>query len=639
MTLRVVLLLAILTGVAPAQQITVSPTGPIRTLAEARDAARAERHAGVTGTITITVRAGIYFLPETLVLTPGDSDTIWQAFRGEHPVISGGRVISGWTKTSGAAWTAAAPGPYFHQLFVDGARASRPRTPATGFFRFDGGSTPFQQLRFHYRDDDIKPQWASEPDAEVVGVLAWNDFRSPIVSIDASSHLVALDAKEGFSKEADAQYFVENLSEALTAPGQWYLDRATHTVSYIPLPGQDVSHLQVIASTLERLIELEGKPEANELVRNVVFRGLTFAYTEWVPGPTNLFDGQGASKLPAAVSAVGAVNFHVEYCLFAHLGGYGLELGRGSQHNEVSASEFYDLGGGGIKVGEPALRTDAAEQNQDNLIADNLIHHIGQVFASGMGILVQQSVRNRILHNDVHDAFQTGISVGWTWGYGPSFAEQNLIAYNRIYDIGQNLTSDMGGIYTLGIQPGTVIQNNLIHDVSSFTYGGWGIYLDEGSSHILVQNNIVYHCKSAGFHENTGADNLLRNNIFAFNFEHSLMRTKFEPDHLSFGLQNNIIYFDQGTVLGGNWASGGYVLRDNLYYDTRSSDVLFLNKPFAQWQASGQDQGSRIANPDFVDAAKFDFRLRPDSPALKMGFHPIDVSTVGPRVPAGVSTW
>src|ERR1700678_792616 len=139
---RLATALLFVVGAARAQLITVSPTGPIRTLLEARDAARAQRRSGSTGTITITVRAGTYFLPETLILGPEDSDTTWEAAHGEHPVISGGRIISGWTKTSGAAWTADAPGPYFHQLFVDGNRATRPRTPNDKFLHFAGNGTP-----------------------------------------------------------------------------------------------------------------------------------------------------------------------------------------------------------------------------------------------------------------------------------------------------------------------------------------------------------------------------------------------------------------------------------------------------------------------------------------------------------------
>jgi parallel beta-helix repeat protein len=238
----------------------------------------------------------------------------------------------------------------------------------------------------------------------------------------------------------------------------------------------------------------------------------------------------------------------------------------------------------------------------------------------------------------VHDLYYTAISVGWTWGYWPNQSKGNLIAFNHLHAVGKDMLSDMGGIYTLGIQPGTIIQNNLIHDVSSFTYGGWGIYLDEGSSDILVEDNVVYGCKSAGFHQHYGRENILRNNIFAFNREHQLMRTRGEP-HVSFTLENNIVYFDRGDVLGADWTDGSYIMRDNLYYDTRGTDVRFADRSFNEWQASGHDQGSSIADPLFINAGNFDFRLRPESPALKMGFHQIDLTTVGPRVPTGADTW
>jgi hypothetical protein len=107
-------------------KVVVSPDGPIKTLNEARDAVRTQRRSGQTGPITITVRAGVYYLPETLVLGPEDSDTIWEAPHGEHPVISGGRVISSWTKAGPHAWTADSSAGYFTQsLWMDGVAPGR----------------------------------------------------------------------------------------------------------------------------------------------------------------------------------------------------------------------------------------------------------------------------------------------------------------------------------------------------------------------------------------------------------------------------------------------------------------------------------------------------------------------------------
>ena len=49
------------------------------------------------------------------------------------------------------------------------------------------------------------------------------------------------------------------------------------------------------------------------------------------------------------------------------------------------------------------------------------------------------------------------------------------------------------------------------------------------------------------------------------------------------------------------------------------------------WRAMGFDAHSVVADPLFVDPKNDDFRLKPDSPALKLGFHPIDQSKIGPR--------
>jgi parallel beta-helix repeat protein len=224
--------------------------------------------------------------------------------------------------------------------------------------------------------------------------------------------------------------------------------------------------------------------------------------------------------------------------------------------------------------------------------------------------------------------------VGWTWGYAANQSKGNIIEYNHLHDIGKEMLSDMGGIYTLGEQPGTRIRNNLIHDIASFTYGGWGIYPDEGSSDMLIENNIVYHCKSAGFHQHYGRENLVRNNVWAFNRENQLMRTRVEP-HVSFIFERNIVYFDEGRLLGSNWTGDKFTMKDNLYFDTRGTGIRFAGMSFDEWQASGQDKDSVIADPLFANAGNFDFRLRPESPALKMGFQQIDMSTVGPRVAAG----
>jgi parallel beta-helix repeat protein len=67
----------------------------------------------------------------------------------------------------------------------------------------------------------------------------------------------------------------------------------------------------------------------------------------------------------------------------------------------------------------------------------------------------------------------------------------------------------------IGISPGTVISSNLIHDTLPFYVYAHGIYLDQATTNVLVQNNIVYHTWAAAMYQHFGHDNLINNNVFA----------------------------------------------------------------------------------------------------------------------------
>jgi hypothetical protein len=633
----------------PAKPSANGKDGPFATLPAALKSARRARQAGQAADgVTILLRGGSYELAEPIALTPEDSGASAQApltiaaYAKEKPTISGGRRITGWQPVAGKAgwWQAEVPAVregqwYFRQLFVNGRRAQRARTPNEGFYRIQGPSPQDKPVKLKFKPGEIKKEWADDGDVEVIAYLAWADLRMQIRAVDEVNHVATLSGDPRPSnKENNAQYFIENAPDALDAPGEWYLNRKTGVVTYWALPGEDLAKAEVIAPRLEDLLILQGDFATKRPVQHVKLRGLTFAHTDWPLGPNGYADTQAAIGTPGDVRAEFATDIAVEECTFTRLGGYALEFGRGCQRARIVGNEMFDLGGGGVRLGEPTKRTDPFEQSHSHVVTDNHMHHLGLVYPPAVGVFILQSGRNRVAHNHIHHLYYTAVSVGWNWGYQETPCRENVVEFNHLHDIGQFLLSDMGAVYTLGIQKGTVIRNNLIHDVNSFTYGGWGLYPDEGSSEIVWENNVVYRTKSAGFHQHYGRENVVRNNIFAFGKENQLMRSR-DEEHLSFIFTNNVVHFDSGNLLGSTWKNDKFVIGGNLYWDTRAAtapeSLKFAGATLDQWHARGHDKSSVIADPLFVAPEQHDFRLKKNSPAFKLGFKPIDASKVGVR--------
>jgi parallel beta-helix repeat protein len=614
--------------------------GSLQAVIEAVRAAR--RGLGPDAQATIFLRGGTYELAAPLVLTPEDSGLTVAAYRAEKPTISGGRRITGWRSVAGKPgwWETEIPAVrdgtwYFRSLFVKGRRAQRARTPSEGFFRIDGDSPQEHPAQLHFHPGDIEPEWALGGDVEVVALLAWADFRMFIRAVDETNHVAILSTNPRPSnREKNARYFIENAPDGLDAPGEWYLDRKTGVLTYIARAGEDLTKSEVIAPQLEELAVLRGDLAGKRPVEHVTLRGLTFSYTDWATPAEGYADTQAAVGVHGDIRAAGATDCVLQNCIFAHLANYAFELGRGCQRDEVSHCDMFDLGAGGIRLGEPDKRPDAFDQNHSHRITDNHIHQTGLIYPPAVGVFILQSGTNLVAHNEIDHLFYSAISVGWNWGYQETPCRENIIEFNHLHDIGQGMLSDMGAVYTLGIQKGTVIRHNLIRDVESFTYGGWGLYTDEGSSDILLENNVVYHCKSAGFHQHYGRENVIQNNIFALNREYQLMRTRNE-EHISFLFTNNIVLFDSGQLLGGNWEGDHYVMDRNVYWDARPGAMPgampFSGATFENWRLRAHDPHSLIADPLFVAPGKLDFRLQTSSPALKLGFKPIALTGVGVR--------
>ena len=633
--------------------------GPLGSLTGARDAVRRLKAKGpLSQPIIVLLRGGKYTVSEPVQFSAQDSGTeeapiTYAAYPGERPIFSGGVPITGWRKGEGPLWTTVVPEVkagrwYFRSLFIDGKRKAPARTPNEGanfsarpIKPIDRKARPESETNapchqgLRYQDDQIK-RWSNLDDAIVVVYHAWTTSRHHIASIDTEHKIVHFVNPSGWPIGwwDKPRYYIENIREALDAPGEFYLDRKTGVLSYYPRPGEDMTTAEVIAPRSEVLLRLEGDAAHGKPIEYVRLEGIAFEHTDWVMPAKAVVDGQSAMFLKTATVMIrGARHCAIERCEIAHIGGYALRIERGSKDNRVEQCHIRDLGAGGVLLGGQSLPHNAEEQSERNEVVNCFIHDGGRVYHMGAGVWIGQSSYNKVLHNEICDFLNIGVSVGWSWGYAPTTAHHNAIQHNHIHHLGYGQLSDMAGVYTLGVSPGTTVCNNLVHDVLAFSYGGWGLYPDEGSTDILWENNIVYRANDGCLHQHYGRDNMIRNNVFAFATHGQIVRTRPEP-HRSFLCQRNIVYYTQGEPLG-DFRQGQHQFDYNCYWNPTGKPPVFpggLN--FKQWQATRQDVHSIFADPKFFDAERFDFRLKPDSAALKLGFQPIDATEIGLMGPA-----
>src|SRR5579862_504675 len=634
--------------------------GPFTTVARAQRAVR-ELKASLEKTprrIEVRILPGEYFLKETLAFETQDSGTEAMPifYSGERTVLSGGVKLTGFTLDEKKRWQLKIPeverGEWtFSELFVNGFRRFRPRLPKESFY-FITSQLPLDAKgfdRFTFAEGEIDKNWRNLNDVEILPFHNWTMSRLRINEVDDARHALTLSSKTPNRPDYQnlargRRYLVENVFEALEKEGQWYLDNKSGVLTYQPMPvheiivsrkGDEDEHPElrgdlfnqssVIAPRLERLIDIKN-------ASHIHFSGLTFKHCRVKFGPQGYASPQAEVPIPGAIFAVGAQHCSFEHCTVSQVGGYAIELAAGCKDNLIDDCDLTDLGAGGVKLGDTRYR-DAAHAGdiaERNTVRNCFIAYGGGHFPAAIGIWVGQSPNNTLEHNEIFDFYYSAFSVGWTWGYGNSNAHHNTIAYNHVHKIGQGVLTDMGAIYTLGVSPGTVIHHNLFHDIESHDYGGWGIYYDEGSTGIVSEDNIVYNCKSAGFHQHYGKENVVRNNIFAYGTENQLMRTRPE-EHLTVTFERNIIFYNDANLLGSNWTGGKFALDNNLYWNAGHKGVRFAgNTTLEQWRAKGYDQHSIIEDPQFADPEKFDFHLKENSPVLKIGFKPIDLTGVGP---------
>lgn len=599
---------------------------PFRNIQQGIDAARI-----TPGHDTVILLAGTHSLNTPIRLNDSDSNLTLRGEPGKRPIISGGTLIRNWRTVENGWWAAKVSSPV-PQLYIHAAgqpdasaRRYRPRLPKSGTYTVAGNLPPTGSGHdaMQSQPGTFNPKWQDQADIQVNIFQIWTMAKLPLApgGIDSTTGRIQLAGSTHGTVNyaniaAGRRYIIENVWEALSDPGEFYYDRRGQEVIYIAQRGEKQNKVTAIAPVIDQILTAKD-------VRNLTLENLTFAHTAYsLPAKGDNFP-QAEIHLPAALTFSASNRITINDVEVRNTGAWALDVTDGSSDITITKCRLVDLGAGGIKVGETAYRADALKQTHGITIQDTLIAHGGRIHPAAVGIWLGHAHNNLIDHNDITDFYYTAISPGWSWGYEPSGAHHNEISWNRITNIGQSVLSDMGGIYTLGVSPGTVVHHNWISDIQSVDYGGWGIYFDEGSTGIVAENNIAVRTTSAPFHQHYGKDNVVRNNILGFGTEAQLMRTRPEP-HLSFTIERNVMIWSDGPLLGSNWsgeAGKNFIVGKNIYWNT---------KGIAPKLAPG-DTGSIVADPRFRNVEKDDFRILSTSPLSKVGFVPFTLDSAGRR--------
>jgi F5/8 type C domain len=523
----------------------VSPSGsdssagtslrPFKTIQKAHDFLRTVNKS-MTSDVIIILKSGTYTLSSPLLFEPEDSGTngfniIYQADAGAKVTISGGKATGRWSlfdtsKNIYRAWVGKVTTP--REFYVGDARATRARSidDPTGFTRTETG----------YSTTDLTLQkWKNISDVEIVSTDDWKSYRCGVsgivggtITMDQPCFKNSLYAQQPFQDGTLAwpilnPSWIENAYELLDTPGEWYFNKAEGNIYYKPHPNENMSKVETVVPVLDKLIIGTGTVE--NPVHNLIFQNLNFKYGTWYD--PNSSDGYSSlqagyhwvgdqtdpskhgrtTKSPGNLSFTYAQNIVFKHNIFSHLSSAALDLDTGSQNNTIDNNRFDDISGSAIQIGNHNWGYDnypdyealyAAGDSYDkrnyvsnNLVVDNYITKTGQEYHDTAAIFVGYTDHTRIVHNEITDVPYTGISMGWGWdGYTSTPAKDNLIMNNVVHDF-MNVLRDGGGIYTLSLQPNSVIKGNYIYNQYNTPEYGSNIYPDQGSNGFTISNNVV----------------------------------------------------------------------------------------------------------------------------------------------------
>lgn len=627
-----------------ATELYVSPGGkdtnpgtkakPFASIGAAKGAVRKLVAAGLGSDVKVIIAPGTYYLPNGLTFGPEDSGTkkhsiTYAAADADNaPVLVGGQVVTGFKKHKGNVYVAALPeGAEVKVASENGVRYALARSPNEGWLSARRG----RRGSFTYYGDHLKELAGSDFSDGIASTWPnydWFNRLYPLKSVDPQARTVTMGA--GIALRKRDRFCILNVLGSLDVAGECQISKKEGKL-YVWPRKTPIGKQTIAVSTADHVILIKGTEK--KTVRNLHFKGLDLTM---------------ANK--DVVYITSAEDCSVRACRIENAWDRGVFIHRAAQRITIAGNEIRFNGLHGIEMtGAPFGGPDI---NKHHVIANNHVHHCGVITGHGFGIRLVNSGHNKVLHNHVHHLPRYGISVKLLTlpfmknpehkknRYKYLHARKNLVAYNHIHHV--NLDSeDTGAIQSWGSGRGNVYDHNLIHDVGNPHMPlQSGIYLDDSADYSTVTNNVIYNVIGRGHTQSIyvkGIGNKIDNNVLIVGQScGAAIRTKQSVAAYHHEYTHNVIYFEnrRAAIYQFDDYKGQRVkvCDNNLYFNPGGSYRIAGRNPYGRslgaWKR-GFDKNSVTADPLFVDAAKRDYRLKPNSPALKLGIKSIDLSEVG----------
>jgi hypothetical protein len=657
------MLLAVCLQPSPAADLHVSTSGsdshpgtraaPLRTIAAARDAARAL--AG-REPVTVHVADGVYYLPETLVFTPADSGTdgnpvIYQAANEGAAVLSGGvKPDLRWQAHGNGIFKAATPdGLEIDQLFIDGSRQRMARYPNHDP---NAPTAAWQGFAADAFSKERAAKWADPAGGYIHAMhrARWGGYHYRITGKTADGEVAYEGGWQNNRQMGMHKDFrmVENLFEELDAPGEWFHDRKTRTLYFMPEAGSDPNLSVVEVVRLRHLVECTG--DSKNPVRHITLKGFTYRHAARTFMETRepLLRSDWTIYRGGAVLLTGTEDVSILDSRFDQVGGNAIFVNHYNRRVLIRGCHIHDAGASGVCfVGDPAaVRDPLFEYGQkqdltkidrtpgpatdnhpaDSVVEDCLIHGIGRVERQPAGVQVSMARAITIRDTSIYDCARAGINISeGTWGghliercdvFDTVLETHDHGSFNswgrdRYWASDHRRTSEAEVNKDARLPYLDAVDTTVIRDSRWRCDHGWDIDLDDGSSNYEIHNNLML---AGGLKFREGYGRMASNNI--------LINNGFHPhvwfDDSKSGFARNIVMRAHRPI--GQPQGWGKLVDENLFV-SEADRRKHLD--------AGADANSISGDPMFVDPAAGDFRVKEGSPAFRIGFRNFPMDRFG----------